>query len=46
MAHELAPNWEDMKLLWDYTFVEKLCIDTWGCDVLFTESLMNPNPIC
>ena len=42
MEHGIARNWEDMKLLWDCTFDEKLRVDTRGRKVLFTEPPMNP----
>ena len=37
MEHGIVRNWEDMKLLWDYTFDEKLRVDTNGRKVLLTE---------
>lgn len=42
MEHGIVRNWEDMKLLWNYTFDEKLRIDTQGRKVLLTEPPMNP----
>ncbi|KAF8997876.1 Actin/actin-like protein [Cyathus striatus] len=42
MEHGIVKNWEDMKLLWDYTFDEKLKIDPRGRRVLLTEPPMNP----
>ena len=42
MEHGIVRNWEDMKLLWDYTFDEKLRVDTRGRKVLLTEPPMNP----
>jgi len=42
MEHGIVRNWEDMKLLWDYTFDEKLKVDTKGRKVLLTEPPMNP----
>lgn len=42
MEHGIVKNWDDMKHLWDYTFHEKLCVDTQGRKVLLTEPPMNP----
>lgn len=42
MEHGIVKNWEDMKHLWDYTFNEKLQVDTKGMKVLLTEPPMNP----
>lgn len=42
MEHGIVRNWEDMKHLWDYTFDEKLRINTQGRKVLLTEPPMNP----
>jgi actin-related protein len=42
MEHGIVRNWEDMKHLWDYTFTEKLRVDTTGRKVLLTEPPMNP----
>ena len=42
MEHGIVRNWEDMKILWDYTFDEKLHVDTRGRKVLLTEPPMNP----
>jgi len=42
MEHGIVKNWEDMKILWDYTFDEKLQVDTKGRKVLLTEPPMNP----
>ena len=42
MEHGIVRNWDDMKLLWDYTFQEKLKVDTTGRKVLLTEPPMNP----
>eukprot|EP00033_Pygsuia_biforma_P000471 GCRY01000557.1.p1 GENE.GCRY01000557.1~~GCRY01000557.1.p1 ORF type:complete len:391 (+),score=69.85 GCRY01000557.1:160-1332(+) len=35
-------NWEDCKHLWNYTFNEKLDIDTSECKILLTEPPLNP----
>jgi actin-related protein 2 len=42
MEHGIVRNWDDMHLLWDYTFREKLQIDPAGRKVLLTEPPMNP----
>lgn len=42
MEHGIVKNWEDMKHLWDYTFNEKMQVDTQGRKVLLTEPPMNP----
>jgi actin-related protein 2 len=42
MEHGIVKNWEDMRHLWDYTFDEKLKVDTKGMKVLLTEPPMNP----
>lgn len=42
MEHGIVKNWDDMKLLWDYTFQEKLRVDTHGRKILLTEPPMNP----
>ena len=42
MEHGIVRNWEDMKILWDYTFDEKLHVNTQGRKVLLTEPPMNP----
>jgi actin-related protein 2 len=42
MEHGIVKNWEDMKILWDYTFNEKLRVETAGRKVLLTEPPMNP----
>lgn len=42
MEHGIVKNWTDMKHLWDYTFDEKLKVDTKGRKVLLTEPPMNP----
>jgi len=35
-------RWDDMKHLWDYTFQEKMNIDTTGRKILLTEPPLNP----
>eukprot|EP01116_Phalansterium_solitarium_P007156 TRINITY_DN1967_c0_g1_i2.p1 TRINITY_DN1967_c0_g1~~TRINITY_DN1967_c0_g1_i2.p1 ORF type:complete len:409 (+),score=43.12 TRINITY_DN1967_c0_g1_i2:53-1228(+) len=35
-------NWEDMLYVWDYTFNEKLKVDTKECKIMLTEAPMNP----
>jgi actin-related protein 2 len=42
MEHGIVKNWEDMKILWDYTFDEKLKVDPQGRKILLTEPPMNP----
>jgi actin-related protein 2 len=42
MEHGIVRNWEDMKLLWNYTFDEKMKVDPRGRKVLLTEPPMNP----
>ena len=42
MEHGIVKNWDDMKHLWDYTFYDKLRVDTTGRKVLLTEPPMNP----
>jgi len=42
MEHGIVKNWEDMKILWDYTFSEKLRVDPRGRKILLTEPPMNP----
>jgi actin-related protein 2 len=42
MEHGIVKNWDDMKLLWDYTFQEKLRVDPKGRKILLTEPPMNP----
>lgn len=42
MENGIIKRWEDMQHLWDYTFYEKMQIDTRGRKVLLTEPPMNP----
>ncbi|BEJ11339.1 hypothetical protein CspHIS471_0107610 [Cutaneotrichosporon sp. HIS471] len=42
MEHGIVKNWGDMEHLWDYTFYEKLKVDTRERKVLLTEPPMNP----
>jgi len=42
LEHGIVRNWEDMRHLWDYTFDQKLKVDTKGMKVLLTEPPMNP----
>jgi len=42
LEHGIVKNWEDMRHLWDYTFDEKLKVDTKGQKILLTEPPMNP----
>jgi actin-related protein 2 len=38
----IVRNWDDMELIWDYTFGEKLCIDTTQHKISLTEAPLNP----
>lgn len=42
MENGIIRNWEDMGHLWDYSFYERMKIDTRGRKVLLTEPPMNP----
>ena len=43
MENGIVRNWEDMLLLYDYTFgPEKLNLNTRDCKILLTEPPMNP----
>ena len=42
MEHGIIKNWEDMRHLWDYTFDEKMKVDTKERKILLTEPPMNP----
>lgn len=42
MENGIVRNWDDMQLLWDYTFNEKLKVDTRDTKILLTEPPMNP----
>lgn len=42
MENGIITKWEDMLHLWDYTFAEKLQVDTTGRKILLTEPPMNP----
>ncbi|KZT59460.1 Actin/actin-like protein [Calocera cornea HHB12733] len=42
MEHGIIRNWEDMKILWDYTFDEVMHVDPRGRKILLTEPPMNP----
>ena len=42
MENGIVKRWDDMQHLWDYTFNEKLKVDTTGRKVLLTEPPMNP----
>jgi len=39
----IVRNWEDMEYVWDYTFHEKLKVNTKECKIMLTEAPMNPN---
>ncbi|OLL24118.1 Actin-related protein 2 [Neolecta irregularis DAH-3] len=42
LENGIIRNWEDMKYLWDYTFTERLKVDTKDRNILLTEAPMNP----
>ncbi|EMR11597.1 hypothetical protein PNEG_00040 [Pneumocystis murina B123] len=42
MENGIIRNWEDMQYIWDYTFNEKLKVDTRDRKILLTEPPMNP----
>lgn len=42
MENGIVKRWDDMQHLWDYTFNEKLKVDTNGQKILLTEPPMNP----
>lgn len=42
MENGIVRNWDDMTHVWNYTFNEKLNVDTKGCKVMLTEPPMNP----
>jgi actin-related protein len=42
MENGIVKKWDDMQHLWDYTFYEKMNIDTTGRKILLTEPPMNP----
>eukprot|EP01047_Picozoa_sp_COSAG01_P085991 COSAG01_NODE_19139_length_1028_cov_1.541442_1_plen_87_part_10 len=42
LSEGVVKNWEDMEILWDYTFGEKLHIDPPACKILLTEAPRNP----
>ena len=42
MENGIVKIWDDMEHLWDFTFYEKLKIDTTGRKILLTEPPMNP----
>jgi actin-related protein 2 len=42
MENGIVKKWDDMQHLWDFTFYEKLKIDTTGRKILLTEPPMNP----
>ncbi|RCI13018.1 hypothetical protein L249_1095 [Ophiocordyceps polyrhachis-furcata BCC 54312] len=42
MENGIVKKWDDMQHLWDYTFFEKLKVDTNGQKILLTEPPMNP----
>jgi actin-related protein 2 len=42
LANGIIRNWDDMEILWKYTFDEKLNVDTRSSRILLTEPPMNP----
>lgn len=42
MENGIVKKWDDMQHLWDYTFNEKMKVDTTGRKILLTEPPMNP----
>jgi actin-related protein 2 len=42
MENGIVKKWDDMEHLWDYTFYEKMKVDTTGRKILLTEPPMNP----
>lgn len=42
MENGIIKRWDDMEHLWNYTFNEKMKIDTTGRKILLTEPPMNP----
>ncbi|PWW80021.1 endocytosis and membrane growth and polarity [Tuber magnatum] len=42
MDNGIIKRWEDMQHVWDYTFTEKLQVDTTGRKILLTEPPINP----
>ncbi|KAL8989826.1 MAG: hypothetical protein Q9177_001370 [Variospora cf. flavescens] len=42
MENGIVKRWDDMEHLWNYTFNEKMQIDTTGRKILLTEPPMNP----
>jgi len=42
MENGIVRNWEDMELLWNYTFTDAMKIDPKECKIMLTEPPMNP----
>ena len=42
MENGIVKRWDDMEHLWNYTFYEKMRLDTTGRKILLTEPPMNP----
>ena len=42
MENGIVKRWDDMQHVWDYTFYDKMKIDTTGRKILLTEPPMNP----
>ena len=43
MENGIVRDWKDMQLLWDYTFHDKLDLETKDCRILLTEPPLNPS---
>jgi len=42
LKHGVITDWEDMKLIWEYTFKDQLRVNPEGRGVMLTEAPMNP----
>jgi actin-related protein len=42
IAHGIITNWDDMKLIWNYTFANELRVTPSEHKILLTEAPMNP----
>eukprot|EP01100_Stratorugosa_tubuloviscum_P013848 TRINITY_DN711_c2_g2_i1.p1 TRINITY_DN711_c2_g2~~TRINITY_DN711_c2_g2_i1.p1 ORF type:complete len:395 (+),score=210.51 TRINITY_DN711_c2_g2_i1:189-1373(+) len=42
LENGIVRNWEDIQYVWDYTFSEKLKVNSRECKILLTEAPMNP----
>ena len=43
VSNGIVQNWEDMKLVWDHTFEDKLKINPKECKILLTDPPQNPS---